>query len=153
MIKDPTELKNIRTAWETVRIFEAMVKTNLNAAFALGGVQTNEFRDLCNNLVLIFAFSVLEDTLRQLRREGLFIPAQRGFKWLMQDSQVVLSWVDFKTVDKGRERRNQIAHERKFLPRDECWKYIDAIENELVAWKILPNKILAEYTITVGRSS
>jgi len=68
----------------------------------------------------------------------------------MWSSKNALPWVDIEKVDEGRERRNDVAHERKFLPRRECQKYIDAIEDELVPWKVLPKKLQRRFTIEVG---
>lgn len=149
MVKDQAKLGNIRASWETVRIVQEKVRANLNAAMVIPVLpQTDEFRNLVHSLVLIYAFSVLEDTLLQLRDEGLFACRGRELKRLMEDSKEVLPWVDYAKVDTGRDKRNGVAHRRQYIPRAECWDYIDVIENELVAWKVLPGKVQAESTIT-----
>ena len=153
MIKDSEVLDSIRSSWETVRISQAMVQTNLNFAFAFGGFQSHDFRKLCYSLVLLFAYSVLEDSLRELKQQGVFQAENLKLGTLMHSSKVSLHWLKFDLVDKGRERRNDVAHYRAYVESPECWKYIDAIEDELVAWGILASKIKGNYTITITTNS
>ena len=114
------------------------------------GPQTTSFADLSHSLVLLFAFSVLEDLLKQVRKEHE-LKCRSQLKAMMEASQSVLRWTDFGTVDKGRECRNHLAHEQKVPPREESQKYINAIEREFIAWEILDGPIKAEYTITRGQ--
>lgn len=94
--------------------------------------------DWDSNLTLIFAYAVLADVLGQLRDEGEFSCPRSELGKLMEASQKVLRWVNFALVDEGRERRNDVAHRRMDFPREECRRYIKAIQQELIAWKILP---------------
>ena len=152
VISDDAVLDEVRRTWGTVRIFQAKVKTNLFAGMqGLGGVpQSMEFWDLSHSLVLLFAFSVLEDVLKQVRTEqGLKCGPQLG---AMKDaSRDMLPWADFDTVDTARECRNELAHDQVIPPRADSWEYIDAIERELIAWEILDGPVKAEYTITSGK--
>ncbi|MGQ0667250.1 MAG: hypothetical protein ACT4O4_09465 [Nitrospiraceae bacterium] len=134
MITCPQALLNAQAGWEAVRLAQLRVKINLNSA----GLQTShEFKNFAYNLVLVFAYSVLEDVVRQLQHEGT-IPSQRKrFKDVLEDSRSVLPWCDFTTVDEGRERRNGIAHCRVHIERADCWRYIDKIEDELIAWGVV----------------
>ncbi len=59
----------------------------------------------------------------------------------MYSSKTNLSWQDFDLIDKAREERNKVAHDQEILERGECWKFIDGIENELVSWNVVSNKI------------
>jgi len=153
MLKDPKTLKDIQSSWETVRLVQAMVRTNLNAG-AFGLIpQTDQFRNLAHNLVLFFAFSVLEDALKQCRDEELFVSKGSELRRLMEASKSVVAWADYATIDSGRDKRNAVAHKRQFLPRAECWQYIDAIEKELIAWAILPGPVQKEYTISLTPKS
>ncbi len=94
----------------------------------IGGGATHKLRNISHNLTLLFAFSVLETVLKQLRDEGIFSEKYSGLKKLMHSSKKNgLTWVDFELVDEAREERNKIAHEQKTLERAECWKFIDAI--------------------------
>ena len=153
MITDRVVLEDIRSSWNTVRISQEMIQTNLNVAFAFGGAQSHNFKNLAYSLILIFAFSVIEDALRQLEDQGVFSAKNRQLGTLMHASKSALPWVAFQFVDEGRERRNDVAHKREYLERADCWKYIDAIENELIAWRILLGKAQATYTITVTPTS
>lgn len=153
MIKDNSRLEEIRKEWHTVRLSQAKIKTNLNAAsFSLtGSAITGTFRDLCYSLLLPFAYSVLEHTFQQLKEEGSFSCESNRFNKLMKGSKSALSWKDYDLVYEGMKRRNEFAHEQKTIPRKDTWKYIDAIENELITWKILPGPVECDYTITTGR--
>ena len=150
MIQDSMKLQEIRDTWVTVRIFQAKVTTNLNAAFVGGGIpQTHEFRNLAHSLILLFAFSVLEDVLKQLKQEKVFSSGTNQLGDLMYFSKGALAWKAFALVDEGRTKRNELAHQRQLIERVDCWKYIDAIEEELVGWKILTGKVKADYTMTI----
>jgi len=101
--------------------------------------------DFANNLALVFAYGVLEDVLKQLRDERTIVCDKWGLKNLMAQSKHSLDWIDFRLVDKGRDRRNDIAHRGVVLARGECWKYVDAIEKEMLQWGILgPNDFAEE---------
>ena len=135
MINTPQALQNAQAEWEAVRLAQSRVKINLNSA----GLQTShKFKNFAYNLVLVFAYSVLEDVMRQLQHEGTLPSQRQRFKDVLEDSRSVLPWCDFTTVDEGRERRNDIAHRRVYLERADCWRYIDKIEDELIAWGVIP---------------
>ena len=91
------------------------------------------------------------EVLEQLYLEGNFTCSDKGLNLgsLMWASKDALPWVNFIQVDKGREQRNKVAHDDLVLPRSETWEYIDAIEKELIAWKIIPNKG-NDYSIPYG---
>jgi len=139
MIVDPITLQEVHDSWETVRDSRNILVGNLNVASIVGRPQSPQFRDLCFNLLMIVAFSVIEDVLRQLRDEGCFSCKDNRMNSLMKASEHKLPWVAFGLVDDGREHRNKSAHKRVFLKQDECLKYVAAIETELVAWSILPS--------------
>ena len=154
MIKDAEDRESIVAQWKTVRRYEAMMKTNTLGAFADGALLTPDFLNGCNTLVCIFAFAVLERVLRILLREGACPEppeGRTGFKALMNSSQTALPWVDFALVAEGRDERHKAAHGLKIIPRADCWRYINAIERELVAWGVLAGPIEADYVITVDK--
>jgi hypothetical protein len=70
----------------------------------------------------------------------------------MLASQTSLPWVAFDSVSEGRDERQKAAHGVKIVARADCWKYIDAIEQELVAWGVLSGPVVPEYTITRGKA-
>ena len=137
MIIDPTALQDARDGWEFVRSSRNIIVGNCNvASWALGFNQAG-IRDICSNLLLASAFSVLEDVLRQLRDEGKFASNDNRMKPLMRNSRSSLPWVDWPLVDEGRNDRNKSVHARTFLSHAKCRDYIVAIEQELVAWGVL----------------
>ena len=141
MVKDKTELEKFRKEWISVRKFQEKIQRHLNAA-AMGGIgalgSTYELRNISHNLTLLFAFSVLEKVLKQIKDEGKFSARNDNLGTLMHSSKESISWSNFTLVDQAREDRNKLAHEQKIFERGKCWDYIDAIEAELVLWKVLP---------------
>lgn len=138
MIIDPPILKEIKEEWDGVRLFQSKIQRHLNAAGGIiGGGSTHDLRNISHNLTLLFAFSVLERTLKQLKSEGVFSAKSKGLENLMLGSKSKLPWQDYVLVNKARVDRNKVAHCKKTLERGECWKYIDAIEAELKMWKIV----------------
>ena len=91
------------------------------------------------NLPFFLAFAVLDQVLDHLIDEGRFdCPGRRpqlGTK--MKASQESLSWIDYDTVYEGKEARNMLAHGAELLDRESCFTYIDAVETELKAWRII----------------
>ena len=138
MIRDATALGEVRAEWQYVTGARDLIARNLAAAHpGISGMgQSHEFRNLSYNLCLLFAYSVLERVLRELRDEGIF-SSSKELGALMANSKTVLPWQDYSKADEGRERRNDVAHRRHILERADCWKYIDAIEDELVAWGVV----------------
>ena len=148
MINDTTTLESLMQEWEGVKKNQQKVGTAIRAAGARGTMeavavlaQRGGVRDICYSLVLVLAYGVLQDTLYALRDEGHFQAGKPGtlapLGALMKSSQGNIPWVDFATVDEGRDKRNDVAHNAQVLPHNECEKYIDAIEQELRGWNIL----------------
>ena len=138
MIKDPIILQALRDEWKGLRATQQSIKNTLSGYKRLtGGVYFNYFENLVYSLVLPLAFSVLEHTLMQLRDEGVFKCKSNSLKHLMKASQPTLPWLDFALVDEARDKRNKFVHEQKEIERVDTWKYVDAIEAELVEWKVL----------------
>ena len=137
MITDPIILQEVRDAWEFVRETRNVIVGNTNLASFVIGFNQRRMRDMCFNLLLASAFSVLETTLRQLRDEGKFAGKDNRLGPLMANSRTSLSWNHYALVDVARNERNQSVHDRLYLPHAQCRDYIAAIERELVAWGIL----------------
>ena len=135
MIQDKAHRVNYQKEWNSVREFQNRIQANLNASGMMFGTgTTHAIRDISHNLVFLFAFSVFEDVLKQLKAEKYFTADNEKLGHLMHKSKDCLPWQDFPVVDEARLKRNSIAHDQTILPRDDCWQYIDAIENELVQW-------------------
>lgn len=139
MINDPAILAHVRAEWEAVRRSQDRVARNLASAMSgVGGVgQSHEFRNLAYALCLLFAFSVLEQVLVALRDQGTFVSKKSQLGSLMVESKGVIPWQNYDLIDQGRIKRNEIAHQQAVIERADTWRFIDAIEMELKAWKIL----------------
>ncbi len=146
MMKDNNVLKEMVGAWEGVRKMQAMLDTYATTALVGGFPQLSDYQNACHGLTLIYAYAVLQEVLEQLRDEGQFVSSSGKLGTLMHESKKSLPWVDFAIIDKGRERRNDVAHRRSIVPLAESRRYIDAIEQELIAWKILLGKVRVNYT-------
>ena len=137
MIRDSSVLQNVIDEWKTVRTTWDMVAANIVFSFAGGGYVSHEFRCVAYSLTLLFGFTVLEHILQQLQNEGHFSCQSTSVGKLMIASQHSLPWVDYTLVDEVRKRRNDIAHRQQWIEIDDCKRYLDAVENELRAWKII----------------
>ena len=146
-------LYTIRASWDTVRDTEAQMNANLAAGVLSRIPQLPEIRDLTSNLLLVFAFSVLEDALVRLRDAGRFAEPTRGLGRLMKASRDTLPWVDYKLVSSGREALNAFAHRREYSKHAAVAKYVDAISAELSAWGQLDSDSRPNYTISVTPTS
>jgi hypothetical protein len=139
VIADPQELQDARDGWEFVRHTRNIIVGNCDVAAVTGAWSFNQagMRDLCFNLLLTSAFSVLEDVLKQLRDEGVFVSQFSGLKQLMKNSRPSIPWVDWKLIDDGRDDRNKSVHALTYLPHAKCRDYLAALEIELFAWGVL----------------
>jgi hypothetical protein len=95
------------------------------------------FHSLTSNLLLVFAFSVLEDALMRLRDAGRFEEKGRELSRLMRASREALPWIDYELVSAGREARNAFAHRREYTERQRVVQYVDAVGAELVSWGLI----------------
>lgn len=145
---DVTTLDELRASWNTVRLSQAKVGTNLAAGAFGSAFQTDDFRNLTHGFILLFAVSVLEEALERFRDHGLFSPKRGGLKELIRASKDALPWIDWDGMEQVRDRRNSLAHHLTYPTRAQSWEDIDAIETELVAWGVLTGRAKAEYTIT-----
>lgn len=142
MIQDAQRLEVVRKDWAFARSRRAFIMRQAVGSSGIGGMPSTRLMDFANNLALVFAYSVLQDVLAQFRDEDLFKYKGWYLKELMLRSRPSLNWEDFWLVDEGRDARNDIAHRGQVLPRADCWKYVDAIENELLHWSILDSNDL-----------
>ncbi len=153
MITNPEVLQSLRDSWATVRILEARIQTTLHAGlFALVPQMTN-FQEVPDSLLLLFAVSVLENTLKKLRDQGVFPSKGQELGRLMQESTGKLCWQNYGKIQEIKNRRNRIAHERVFLRSGQCAEYLDAIENELLAWRVLEHPMKGTYGISFQSTS
>lgn len=137
MIKDKESKRKIAQDWVVVRRLENELKSK---KFLFNGRIFNDRKpDGSQNLPLILAYSALDQVLSQLIDEGFFIcngnRPPLGKK--MVDSKGGLPWEDYDLVNKGKDDRNNLAHEGILVGIDDCHKYINAIEVELKAWEVI----------------
>jgi hypothetical protein len=156
MITDPEALQRIRESWKTVRILQAKIDTTMSAhPLSLLPAMTN-FRVVPESLLLVFATSVLEDTLRQLQHQGIFgpkEPQQWGLGRLIVESRGTLCWQDYGKIQEIKNRRNDVAHKRAFPPSDKCAEYLNAIAKELMEWRVLEHDFKGEYGVSFQPTS
>jgi len=102
---------------------------------AINETPPNEFY----NLPLVLAYAALEDFLNECLVESLFTmrkPTSRlGDK--MRAAKTTIPWVDFATVDTGRDARNHLAHRGVICAKPDCLRYIDAVGAELKNWHMI----------------
>ena len=101
------------------------------------GTFTAPSREVYHNLPLVLAYAVLDQVLNELRDQGTFTSQTQKMGDKMNASRKALPWQDYKSVDDGREARNNLAHEAQLVSKADCLRFIDAIEAELKAWSIL----------------
>ncbi len=147
MITDGQVLDHVLQSWKSVRIFEAMINTNLTSGNFAGGFMHPDFGNLSASLVVFFAFSVLEDVLTAIRDEGHFVCKRNQLGNQMSASRSKIDWDDYEAVDFARIKRNKLAHEQAVLTRSEAKSCVDLIERQLVSWDILPGPVRATYTL------
>lgn len=153
MIQDQAMLQELILEWHSVRKTQSFIQINIVSSFARGGILLQPFPNNCYALLLPFGFSVLEHALQQLRDEGVFACRSSQLKKLMEASVPALSWCDFSAVDKGRDTRNKLTHEQIVPPHTDTFAALDAVERELVEWKILPGPVRYEHSVSMSRAT
>ncbi len=95
------------------------------------------------SLLVLLANGILEEALRQARREGQF-PCDRGeddgepfAKELIHASEGLVAWSDAEGVLDGVEKRNRLAHRAELLTKSESLEVVDRIGAQLRAWGLL----------------
>lgn len=140
MINDDAITQEIQDEWDGVRSFQSRIQASLNMSGGMGSTGApHHLRNISHNLTLLFAFSVLENALTKLCSQDPSIRTPIGLKALMRSSKKVVEWKNFSLIDTARKERDKVAHKREILDRTDCWKYIDGIESELLAWKLISN--------------
>jgi hypothetical protein len=142
MIANPQALEDLRASWTGVQLLRSKIQRALLGSFAMGSPFVLSIVDAAHNLPFLQACAVLNDVLARLRDEGYFRSGRVGdgrtpLGTLVSDSERALSWVNYPLIDKIVVHRNDLAHRAVFVSRGDCWRYIDAIEAELVSWGIV----------------
>ncbi len=138
MIKNVNTLIEIRKDWIGVESLRDKLKRSAYASTGVvGGIFPFALANAAHNLPFMHAFSVLNEVLSALEKEGNFTCRSMFLGALLNASKSVLPWNDFDTIEAGITRRNDVAHRAELLERGECWKYVDAIRIELSSWGII----------------
>lgn len=134
----------IQNKWNVIRVF---CQNSHRQALVPGGVFINETPpDEFYNLPFILAYEILEDVLKDFEEDEMFsLPLdsngkkKKGLYYLLESSKISpsLKWIDYKTVFRGKENRDNLAHKGILLKKDECLLYINAIEKELKKWSLI----------------
>jgi hypothetical protein len=90
------------------------------------------------NLPLLLAFDVLKQALLSARDEGQFACRRSQLGDLMDSAKSRLNWIDWDYLREGVRRRNEVAHDGKLFPAEQCLKDIAGVESQLVAWGMHP---------------
>ena len=138
MIRDPTALAEVEQEWAGVEALRTTLKVSAFASVgAIGGSFPFKLANAAHNLPFIHAYAVLNDALKILADEGRFSCKGIFLGELLKQSEKALPWQDFPSIKAGVSRRNDVAHHGILLDRSDCWKYIDVVKRELVAWGIV----------------
>lgn len=138
MISDQAVLNEIRLSWHGAeKLRERLRREAFGSMGVIGGRFPFALADVAHNLPFMQAYSVLNDVLDQLRAQGRFSCSSRFLGPLVRASETALPWLDFSLIATGVSKRNQVAHDAIYLSRKECWDYMNAIERELAAWKVI----------------
>lgn len=138
MITDRAALEEIRRSWTGAESLRGRVQRALLGSFAQGATFAIFVADAAHNLPFVHGYAVLNNVLLQLAREGRFECNSIFLGKLLAESEKRLPWVNFPLVKEGADRRNDVAHHGEVIPRADCWRYMDAIKEQLVAWQVLP---------------
>lgn len=137
MINDALQLQTIQEDWQGVRKLQSKIDVLLKASSAGGATAIARLADIPYNLPFLHACGVFNDVLLQLRDEGHFKSKQRTLGALVEESESVLEWLDFTSIEEIVSKRNEVAHDALILPRRDCGLYVDTLEFQLKAWKVI----------------
>lgn len=137
MIKNPNVIAEIQNHWRGVRQLQQVIRNNTTFCFASGGITVGNLSSLAHNLPLLNACAVLQDSLLQMRAEGVFACGNIFFGALHKASKNLVPWVDWILIQDVIKERNRLAHDAVVVPVNDCLRFVDAIEQELIAWNLL----------------
>lgn len=138
MIHDSVALAEVRSGWAGVEVLrERLQRSAFSSQCVTGGRFPFALANAAHNLPFIHAFAVLNDVLEQLASEGHFDCKSHYLGALLTSSETALPWRNFTLIKAGVNRRNDVAHRGQLLERGDCWRYIDAIKEELSAWGLV----------------
>jgi hypothetical protein len=140
MITDIKAMENLRVSWDGVRLLRLKIDRTITGSATLPGSFTVFIADAAHNLPFLHACGVFNTVLRQLAKERCFSYQGESLGLLIKASVKLsppVSWVNLQLINEAVKHRHALAHRAKIIPRGDCWRYIDAIEAELVQWGIV----------------
>jgi hypothetical protein len=136
MIANTQVLGDVRQSWNGVRELRQRVAIAVPyGVIAFPGLIF--IADVPYNLPFLHACGVLNDALEQLAMEQSFAYKGRNFGPLIDASVSILPWTKLPLIREAKDRRDGLAHRGVIVHRDDCLRYIDVIEAELVKWGIV----------------
>jgi hypothetical protein len=147
MITSSEVAKDILESWNAVYILKGKAGRAIIGGTGAhpGGGAVMFYADAMHNLPFLLACIGLEKALSALRDEGHFTSSASTLGALFEDSKKhplkePLKWQDDALILEIVKKRNDLAHRGQILPRADCWRYIEAIETELVSWRIVSSQ-------------
>jgi len=98
-----------------------------------------------SSLLVVNALNIVEQVLLQLEEEGQFRSPQKKLAALIKSSESAVPWVNRQRIDGAREVRNRIAHEHLRIDSDSANAILDAVESELIAWKVIEGPVRPQF--------
>ena len=137
MIRDVKVKTKMAQKWAVVRKLESSL--SIQPVVPGSGVVDMSAPVESYNLILVLAYSVLDEVLKQLMAQGEFkYKRLAGLEWMMKKSlNNNLPWQNYNFVNLGRKARNKLAHEAELVPKGDCVTHTNAIEVELKAWGVI----------------
>ena len=91
------------------------------------------------SLPLVLAYATLDKALSELAESanyaGFKVNPKTHLGVKMETSvRVGVLWIDYDTVEAGKQARNDVAHKAKFASKADCLQFIQAVEQELKSW-------------------
>ena len=108
------------------------------STFAFDSRQSPSFGDVLYNLPLVLAFDVLTKVLLAVKDEGLFRSSGAQLDQLMDSARSALSWLDWEYLRECVGGRDEVAQHAKLYGDLQCLLYIARVEDQLIAWGIVP---------------
>ena len=138
MIKDTDTLTEIRACWNGVEMLRGKIQRSLFASAGTGfGTYPFAAANAAHNLPFMHALAVLNDVLVALAQEGRIECKSHFLGTLLDAAKSELDWVDYDAIFEAKDQRNGVAHSGELVPRGDCWKHIDAVKAELIAWGVV----------------
>jgi hypothetical protein len=136
MIANAQVLGDVRQSWAGMRELRQKVAIAVpHGVIAFSGLIF--IANVPYNLPFLHACGVLNDALEQLAKEQSFTYKERNLGPLIDASVGILPWNDLPLIKEAKDQRDGPAHRGVIVQRDDCLRYIDAIEVELVQWGIV----------------